>query len=415
MDKLFGYMGIDTKYERELLNYKPIISFLKKKSSFAGREEVSQLVERSEMFPTYQIIHDYQELIGDLNDLIKYIEVVTGKELIQQSSGFLSEKKLTDLFQFEKSQDAISNHQLLDVYSICLFLLDSMQFRLDDILSKYVTQFSKETDVSKIEADEKQSVLEWKTLESKTAEAYTSLVNEDQEHDHIVDGFIHTTISHEMIEELERLTYEKELLHTTLSDLAYIHRNRFFMMMETIEKLKTLVYDPTSLVADGLDSLVHSIFQAKDKTAMESHLLIAYKKEKDKHHSMKFKYLEFQSPKERFAADKQYFLQQLELKAKQSLTTYLYDNMDASSTASDKFNSLLVKSLEQTSADYELILAEMLNFYRTEALFYEQILLFLKNKQEIRVFYRICKDLQEKESIDIQWVGDYISRLLRRD
>lgn len=410
-DELFGYLGIDSKYEKELIYYRPLLEYLKDTKEVFPEIELNQDIQRAEMFPVYQIIYDYQELIDELSSMFALIRKKEDNSLLDKIETYYKSGEYDKIYALENENDTIYRQSYLEYYTTGLFLMDTLSFRLDEVIDKFVSQYTSETEPEAIEKAEKVSISEWKQLEQKSVtleEDYENnllnIENEDEyEYDSVIAG---------LSDELESLKEEKYNLHTTLADLGYIHRNRYFMIVDIIDGLYSLVETQASILENDLDQLIFSMFENRNvMPSIKAHLLVQYKQAKDEHNVTKNQYTNYHSAKESLANDKQYFYQQLNNKTKSDLANYFYSTMEDESSSVEAFNTILIGSLVSADQQYNDVLAEILNFYKEEATFYQEILLKIQNKEKLKVYYRICEDLEEKDTITSEWVADYVATL----
>ena len=412
-DKIYGGRGIDTDYEREKVAYRPNIRFKKEQLEYILRPETKQAIERSRTFTISHNLSEYDELIAEVDQLLKDIELRNNPELMKTLKILLDEKKFREQFLLERQQSGYEQTGDYELYSLLYYMKESMQTRRDFIDDKFRTQITAETDIEKIQEFEEKSISEWEQLEAQVLEGYKGIMDHDHEDEvHPLDDNTLTVnsthLAYSEIEKLEKEKRNKELFHTSLADTSYVHRNRYFMFLEIIEKAKILTYHPKSLVDQNLKSFILSLKDLGNMTTAKAHLILQFKKVKDKHESLKGRMITLDDEKETFASEKQYMYQQLETKTTEPLKEWLYGQDDEISGALDIFSAYLVDSMKESRKNYESSLSDMLNFYKSEAEFYEQQINFLKNKEEIRRFYSILKDLEDVEQIHGEWVEEYL-------
>lgn len=413
-DQLYGNKGIDTDYERDTITYRPNLKYTKESIQTLLFPDIQQSIERARTFTISQNLSEYDELIAEVNQMLTDIEARNDVKQMTLLKSYIAQKQFSDLFAFEKEQSGYQQTGDYELYSSLSFMRDSMQTRRDFLDTRFRTQFTDETDLEKITEAESNSIDEWEQLEAKVAESYQGIVNQEEDPNHIHpldDDSLTTNQEHlnlETLDALEKQKRNKELFHTSLADTSYIHRNRYFLFLETIEKAKVLVYSANSLIEDGLKEFMMSLNNLSDVSVLKSHLILQFKKIKEKHESLKGRMMTLDDEKETFASEKQFMYQQLETKTTEPIKSWLYEQEEGTSPALDLFSGYMVQSIQSSRSSYTNINADLLNFYQSESDFYEQQFYFLKEKEQIRKFYRIIEDLGDAGEIQGDWVDEYL-------
>jgi hypothetical protein len=412
-DALYGNKGIDTPYERETLTYHPDFKYNKNDIATILRPEVKQSIERSRTFTISHNLSEYDELIVEINQMLQDLEVRNSKELMSTLKEQLAQHQLKEIIKFAQEQSGYNQTGDFELYTLLCQMKDSLAVRRDFIDNKFRTQLTNETDLEQIQIAENQSIDQWEQLEAKVLDGYKTLVNyNEDDHVHPIDDDSlfpnKQEMNYEVIENLEKQKRNRELLHTSLADTSYVHRNRYFLFLEIVEKAKILVYQSNSLIDDNLKEFIMSLRDMPNLTAPKAHLILQFRKLKEKHDGLKGRMLTIDDEKETFASEKQYMYQQLQTKTVEPIKGWMYQQTENSSKALDKFSEYMVGSMKDSGKTYEQTLADMLNFYKSESDFYGQQISFLKNKEEIRKFYRILEDLEEVNPIQIDWVEEYL-------
>lgn len=410
-DSLFGGKGIDTKYERSLIYYRPLLSYLREYQPLMPEVEVNQDIERAERFPVYQIVYDYNELLDEIENMFILIRNKVAKEKIDEIEMHFKNKSYNKIFDFENSVENINQYNYLEYYTMGLFIKESIQFRLDEVIDKYVKQYTDEVDPEKIKEAEEVSIEEWKQLEQKSMS-----IEEDYEKGLISvsssDEYAYDDVLAELVNDLETMKQDKYDLHTTLADLGYIHRNRYFMMLHIIDSLYSLVESIQSLVPNDIENLIYAFDKNKSKlNSIKAHLLIQYKNAKEQHSLAKGQYTNYVSKKETLANDKQYFYQQVVNNTKNDLMDFVYANINDESDSVQMMNEIIVGSMVESNDNYNNVLAEIFNFYKEEANFYQEMLLKIQAKEKIKVLYRIIEDIGEVSVLTKEWIANYVETL----
>ncbi|MCD7910974.1 hypothetical protein KC480_05470 [Bacillus velezensis] len=414
IDKVYGNKGIDTSYEREVITYRPVIKFEKEKLSALLHEETQQSIERSRTFMISRNLAEYDELILEVDQMLQDIAARNQTDLVSLLTSLLIDKKINEVITFEREQCGYKQTGDFELYTLLYNMKQSMQIRRDFLDERFRVQFTNETEISEVEEAEANSINEWEQLEAQVNHAYQDMTDHDEDDDHfhpLDDDTLSYNIEHLNYDELQGLEEQKrkkELFHTSLADTSYIHRNRYFMFLEIIEKAKTIVYDANSLIDHNLKGFILSLSELGNLSAAKAHLILQFKSLKEKHEALKGRMMTIDDEKENFASEKQYMYQQLETKTVEPLKNWLYSQEDEVSGALDIFSGYMVNSMQNSRSSYESSIADILNFYQSEASFYDEQILYIKNKEEIRKFYRILEDLGDATNITDDWVEEYL-------
>ena len=413
-DKVYGSKGIDTLYEREAITYRPVIKYKKDQLAVLIREEIQQSIERSRTFMISNNLSDYDELIEEVDQMLKDIEERNPKDLISSLKSLLQGKKVNEVIAFEREHCGYRQTGDFELYTLLYNMKQSMQTRRDFLDERFRTQITDETELTEIEKAESSSIDEWEQLEAQVNQAYQELAKhgEDDDHYHPLDddslSFNIEHLNYDELQTLEDKKRNKEIFHTSMADTSYIHRNRYFMFLEVIEKSKTIVYDANTLIDHNLKDFILSLSELGNLSAAKAHLILQFKSIKEKHEALKGRMMTIDDEKESFASEKQYMYQQLETKTIEPLKSWLYSQEEDISGALDIFSGYMVNSMQNSRSTYESSIADMLNFYQSEASFYDEQITYMKNKEEIRKFYRILEDLGDVTNITSDWVEEYL-------
>lgn len=413
-DKVYGSKGIDTLYEREAITYRPVIKYKKDQLAVLIREEIQQSIERSRTFMISNNLSDYDELIEEVDQMLKDIEERNPKDLISSLKSLLQGKKVNEVIKFEREHCGYRQTGDFELYTLLYNMKQSMQTRRDFLDERFRAQITDETELTEIEKAESSSIDEWEQLEAQVNQAYQELAEhgEDDDHYHPLDddslSFNIEHLNYDELQTLEDKKRNKEIFHTSMADTSYIHRNRYFMFLEVIEKSKTIVYDANTLIDHNLKDFILSLSELGNLSAAKAHLILQFKSIKEKHEALKGRMMTIDDEKESFASEKQYMYQQLETKTIEPLKSWLYSQEEDISGALDIFSGYMVNSMQNSRSTYESSIADMLNFYQSEASFYDEQITYMKNKEEIRKFYRILEDLGDVTNITSDWVEEYL-------
>lgn len=413
-DKLYGNKGVDTKYERDQIEYRPDINYKKEQLQQILSPDIQQSIERSRTFTITHNLIEYDELVREIDQMLVHIEERNNKSLMAELKSSLIERDLKGIISFERKQSGYNQTGDFELYSLLYHMRDSAQTRRDFIDDMFRTQITNETEIDKIEEAEELSIRNWEQLEARVLDGYEALAYHDHDEEHAKphDSDSLTTssvmLSYEELEELEREKRNSELFHVSLADTSYIHRNRYFMFFEVVEKAKILTYQAEELISNELGQLIMGLSELRDIPSAKVHLILQFRKIKEKHEALKGRMMTIDDEKESFASEKQYMYQQMDTKTVEPLKEWLYNQEENISGAIDIFSEYLVDSLQETRKTYESTLADMLNFYQSESDFYGEQIGFMKNKEQIRRFFSILEDLEDVDQIREDWVKEYL-------
>lgn len=411
--QLYGDKGIDTPYEREKITYRPNLAYKKEKIRELLRPEVKQSIERARRFTISNNLSDYDELVAEIDQMMKDIEARNTPSLMTQFKEMLAQKQYKEITAFERTYSGYNQTGDFEIYSLLHYMRESAGTRRDFIDERFRTQITNETEIENIQEVETASIDNWELLEAKVIQGYQDMIHlEEEDHIHPSDDdslFMNNEeLSYDYLAELEKQKRNAELLHTSLADTSYVHTNRYHMLLGVVQKLRILTYYPQSLVDKNLKDFIMSLSELGSMSAPKAHLILQFRKIKEKQESYKGKMMTIDDEKETFASEKQYMYQQLETKTIEPMKQWLYNQTEEVSGALDIFSEYMVGSMQESRTTYEDSLSDMLNFYKSETDFYDQQILFLKNKEEIRRFYSILEDLEDVEQIRGEWVEEYL-------
>ncbi|HDX9713158.1 hypothetical protein PDL03_19185 [Bacillus cereus] len=411
-EELYGSKGIDTNYEREKIEYRPSIGYTKEMAIQNLQPQVKGIIERSRKFTVSQSLLDYDELINEVNVILKDIKERNDNQLIDKLTENLKQRRVKEAALLEKEYCGYKQKGDLELYSLLFNIKESITSQREFIDSRFRVQFTNESDLEKIEKAELKSIEEWEFLEAQVLEGYSILAeaHEDDE-EPIMDENLFPNIrelNYEVLTKMEQIKRKQEMFHITLADTSYIHKNRYFMILNVIEKAKILVYDSKSLIDKNLKAFILSIKEFGDLSIVKSHLVLNFNDIQDQHLSIKGRMISLDVEKEIFASEKHYLHQQLEVKTTEPLKNWLFNQEEQMSGSMDLFATYMINSIDNVKKTYESNIADILNFYKSESDFYEKQTNLLRNKEEIRRFYRILEDLEGVQEIQGPWIEEYL-------
>lgn len=410
-ESLYGKQGIDTPYEREQFTYRPDLSYTKEYIRQILPQEIQQQIERSRTFKLSQVLMDYDELIKDIEQMLSDIEERNNPDKMRELKSLLKNKDYKELSTFEKENSNYNQTGDFEMYSMLFQLRETLVLRREFLDNRFRTQITNQTEIEDIQQAEDHLIDEWEQIEAKTLEGYQKLMEHEDEGDAIDDESGSTQIpflNYEDLEVLERQKRKKELFHISLADISYVHRNRCLMLINLVENAKILVYRSNDLIKDQLKEFILSFNDLHDIQAVKIHLILAFRDIRKKHQGLKGQMMMIDNEKETIASEAQYTYQQLELETIEPIKEWLYNYSDLTGNSMNRFAKYMVSSLKNTKENYNYGLSDLLNLYRKELYFYSQKLDFLREKEEIRKFYRILEDLEGMEEIQPKWVDEYL-------
>jgi hypothetical protein len=398
-DEFFGDKGIDTPYERELIDPEVNIEFPEKTSEYQILPDTLNMIERSREFRLSKALMNYQELYDEIQALLSKIEERNSndsafKEFVQALQ--TSSKNIYELLEIENQHSGHTDSGDFELYGMLFRMGKSISVRMTFLDQYFRTQLTDKTNIDEIEQAELDSISEWEKKENEIAAIYLELSDE-------IDEAAETEIN--KLEE-EKRVYER--LHTTLADISFIHQNRYLMFSEVVQQAKILVEHPTSLIDGDMRYFLKQLSMLPDLSTAKIHLLLLFRQYKEKLQSLKGKYAFIDDMKETFLSEKHYLFQRITRNATDPIRKWLYDQIESASRTLDIFASLMVNAIKRSKEQYEDSMMDLLKFYRKEAVFYYEQIAYLQKKEQIRLFLRIIEDLQETSEITDEWIEEYV-------
>jgi hypothetical protein len=411
-EELFGKPGIDTPYEREVITYHPVIERPENERFYKIPPQIIQKIERAKDFTISKSLSDYDQLIGDIENLMDIIEQRN------QTADFADYKKSLEagdykkILEYENKLCGYRGSGDAEIYTMLYHMKKSCVERRNFIDQYFRSQITNEQDFAIIQQKETEMIDQWAAAESQfiqltedIREAYRENYHDDD------DGAVVETNN---IAYLEDAIYNteidkkmKESLHTSLADTSYIHRNRTVMFSRIIDQLRFLVIDHRVVMKGDLKQFILMVSKLTDLASAKSHLILSFTQYKDKFNDLKGQYKMIDDQKENFISKQQWFYQQLESKSNHQLRNWLYNQPD-NNEAFNAFATIIVDSLKTAQDKYDGSIVDLLRFYQQEAFFYDQQVIFIQKKEEIRQFLRILEDLEGLNEITEEWAIDYL-------
>jgi hypothetical protein len=399
-DEFFGGKGIDTPYERELIDPDIHIEWPEKRSEYQVMPDVMNLIERSREFRLSKALMNYQWLYDEIQSLLGVIE-----ERNQQNSRFKEyhnalkdpSKSLQELIIMEDQYSTYMDSCDIELYGLLYRIGESIRVRMTFLDEFFRTQLTEETNLELIEQAELSSIAEWERIENSITAFYLELSDE-------IDETADTSI-----QQLEKKRQIYMDLHNTLADISFIHQNRYAMLLETVEQAKLLIEHPQQLLGNNLSYFIQQLTQLSDWKAAKTHLLLLFRKYKEQLYSLKGKYAMVDDMKETFLSEKQYLFQRMLRHSAHPLREWLYEQEESLADTLDVFAGLMTEALQQSKEQYEDSMMDLLKFYRQEAVFYYEQITCIQKKEQIRRFLKIIEDLYKNNHITEEWIEQYLN------
>lgn len=417
-DELFGYLGIDTKYEKKLIYYRPIIKALRGNSGSPGRYEIPEDIKllRVEDFTITKAIKAYRTLIERLEGILEEIKVRESPAIFEQTKNIFESKKYEDLMKFDIRNDVVETRNYIDFHYMCRLMLNSLNSRLFQIIDKYGSQLTDENSDEAIEIAENAAIEELRVLYYTKENLTLNMVEHVHDHEVLVSKTEKDIIPYEDpladIElEIEDLISEKHRLHQTLADLSMIHQNRCAMINEMCDIIEAMIRRLFSLFDDGIEDAIHLLHENNGAGILQVASATNFMTIQSKQIQQKKKFFKYQEKIESFAFDKQFFYQQLE-------QTYNTPALELSgqliyneNEAVNRINSTILTSIEKNKGAYNMTLKDMMNYYKQEAESVKEILDLAIDKEEIRLFYYIGNAVKNKPTINVEWMQTFFEKM----
>ncbi len=409
-EKLFGNKGIDTNYEREIINYKPNLSVPKKDRFFRIDPSIVQKIIRAEDFTITKTLLQYDELIQQINDLLAILDNRNKTKDFMDYKKVLEIGKLKDIIVQENKLSDIRSTLDVESYTVLYRMKLSCEKQRAFLDQHYRNQITDTTDISLIEKKELEMIGEWVQAEHDFNDLVDNMDQlEEEMHDHDEEeGSSETSYLEQEIYDQDILKQNKMMLHDSLADTSYVHTNRYYMFKEIINQFQFIIEDASIIMKSDMHEMIKQIASMTDREALIAHLIYAFSGLKKDMDTLKGQYSLSDDNKEAFIAKQQWFYQQLESKSSSSVKNWLYNQNDSSESMNALAN-ILVGSLEKSTKKYNSSVVDMSRFYQQEVIFYNNLLTLIQKKQENRIFLRILEDLQEIKNISNEWITSYLS------
>jgi len=396
--ELYGSYGIDTDYERALLNYRPLLEYTPESRKNEIDLRSVNLINRSYDFMVSRSILDYRNLLEKLDALLKEIASREKTKEFKEYLNALSTNDLEKTFKIEEENSKYDQTLNYELHTMLYFMRKSIDERIVFLEDNMRTQVSDKTDDEEAMQDEINSIAEWAKLEYDITAAYGNEYYDVDMPEHV----------QEQIESLEKKKREYEQLHKSLADTSYIHRNRYILFEEIIAHASTLIFNPQEIIEGNIFMLIDQLNTSHITDDIKTHLILSFKTYREKHNALKQKYMVVDDHKERIVSEKNYLYQQISTKTNDKMSSWLYEVPEDGGSSLDLLADILVDSIEKTKKDYETSLADMLSFYKTESSFYGDQIIFIQKKQEIRAYLQIIEDIRDVEYVDDEWIESYM-------
>lgn len=397
LEEWYGQSGIDTEYERYLIKYRPNLIYPEREAKYPLHPDVILQISRSQDFLISRAILDYRTLAERIRELLEIIENRQHNSIFETYLTHLHNKEMDHVFEIEKEYSGYHGQLDFEIYTMLYQMLLSIEEQEKFLDEHFRTQVTNETEDEEMFKAELEAINEWIKIEYDISEKY----------DELTHGLDNTRIEAE-IEILEKERRKSDLLHTSMADTAYVHRNRFIMFSDIVDDAEELIKTPQARIDGNMTYLLYQLNDMPNKAALRSQLILQFKDYKMKHQALKQQHLMLDEQKEIFASERNYMYQQLVVKANDDIKSWLYDQPDDSGKSLELFATYLTDAIEDSKRKYEETLADLLNFYQNESSFYGRQILLLQKKEEIRQFLRIIEDLEEIGDVSDEWISEYL-------
>lgn len=420
-DHLFGYLGLDTKYERELMYYRPLLKVLRGTKGSNDRTPISDnKLLRIEVFKLTDTIQAYRDLIARIKALMARIEKREQPSVIEQLNTLYQDRKFEELIQYELTMDKVTMRNYIDYYYICLILLNSLETRLVQILEKYGSQFTEAKSEQAIAAAEEQSIEELRILlfsRANEEETVSQVVNDtDHSHGHDDDTDEYpidreAVMRSDVKANLDYLIEEKNLFHQTIASLSMIHKNRCSMIDSVLDIMEALVDNAFSLYREGIQEGIELLHTNNGANILKISTMSNFEELRNKQTAKKRKLFKYQEKIESFSFDKQFFYQQLEVNYNSNAMTLAGNMLYSDNESINRFNHVILNSIEKNKQSYNGSLKDALNYYKEEAGVLKSILDLSIDKEELRVFYHIADAIEHVSKMDTEWMNRFLEKM----
>lgn len=422
-DKLFGYLGIDTSYERKLVYYRPLIKALR---GVGGASSISEgdkdiKVLRVEEFTITKAISAYRTLIERIEGILEDIRKREDPVLFERVRTLYDDGKFQELLALDSYSDKVNTRCYVDFHYMCRLMLTSLNSRLVEVINKFGTQFTEDKSDDAIAEAEALSIEEMnvlyqtlKNLEPTVNEITNGIDDHGPSHD---DDEIPTTSSNyeityqQTLRDVNDLINEKNRFHQSIADLSMIHQNRCAMINEMCDIISVMINHLFNLYNEDIEDAIHLFHENNGSSIMMVAATTNFSSIKTKQIQQKAKLFEYQERIESFAFDKQFFYQQMEQNYNNNAINLSSNLLYNDNPTVKRVNSLVISSIEENKHSYNKTIKDMLNYYKQEAEAFKNTLDLAIDKEEVRLFYLIGESLKNVHTINVEWMENFFEKM----
>lgn len=397
---LFGKKGIDTSYERDLFERKVTLAYPEKDNSVWLPSNITEEVQRAREFSVSNVISGYEDLLERIVRAINFIEKEKGSD--PNFSLFIKSIDTTgyskETIKIENDNSDIRSDIQYEIYSIARRLEKSISNQIDFQYDNYASQFIEGRSLEDLKLAENNSI---SVLAANQALLYT-----DAHHSHDEEASSAELYDEEILATEIRTA---SLMHITNGDISFSHLNRQADLEIIVERMETLLYYSNELIEGNMEHMIHTVFGFKDKEHLKTQLLIKFNDTRKKHENSKKKYAPVSTAVESYGSEVAFLQKQIKEKSTETTTQWLYEVEPEVSESLDGLGDLLVKGIRLSEKQYEQSNGSMTQLYKSECDYFASQLDFIQDKEKNRRYFSIIEDLEDKSSLDSEWVNDYLT------
>lgn len=396
---LFGKKGIDTSYERDLFERRVTLAYPEKEDSFWLPSNITEEIQRAREFSISNVIAGYEDLLERIVRVIDFIEKEKSSD--SEFSLFIKSIETTgyskETINIENKNSDIRSDTHYEIYSIASRLKQSISNQIDFQYDNYASQFIEGRSLENLRIAENNSI---SVLATNQALQYT-----DINHEHDEESSSGEAYDEELLAEEIRTA---SLMHITNGDISFSHLNRQADLEIIVERIETLLYYPNELIEGNIEHMMHTVFGFKNKEHLKTQLLVKFSDTRKKHENSKKKYTPVSAAVEAYGSEVAYLQKQIKEKSTEATTQWLYEVEPEVSESLDGLGELLVKGIRISEKQYETSNGSMTQFYKSESDYFATQLDFIQDKEKNRRYFSIIEDLEDKSSLDSEWVNNYL-------
>ena len=398
---LFGKKGIDTSYERDLFERRVKLTYPEKDGGAWLPSDLMENIQRAREFSVSNVIGGYELLRERISVIMKHIESEMknngdfGKyKTLLETTGYKAEA-----IDVENANSEIRGHSFFELYGILFRLKHSIENQIDFQYNHYASQFIEGRSLEDLALAEENSI---SVLAQMQSDLYTDATDV---HSH---GNEDEIIQVNEFEQKQVAIQRNSLMHITNGDISYSHLNRQADLEVIVNAIENLVYYAKEMLDGNIELMIQKLHALDNKNAVKVQLLSQFSNIKARHIGSKSKYKTISSDVELYASEAAYAHKKIKEGSTDPLMSWLVDQSEQESRSFDQLAGILVEGVVNSERTYEKMNGSMTQLYKSESNYFANQVDFIQDKEKIRLYFRIIEDLEDRISIDGEWILEYL-------